>query len=276
MHVPSFCSIGDCVVDKYTDHGFATLGGTAFYSALTASSLNAKTSIVSAVGNDNFAKKYQEVLSDKAIDATHLREVDLQTSSITITLDKDGKPNFSEWDLGVLRNLDLTPKDQQFIANHDIARVALFKSFEHVFEQMHQMKLRNTLKVADFSGGSMYSNEKEILERYIEGFDIIAKSITEDELLDLSYYETLAKRREKIIILTAGRKGSVCFTKDLRFDEPVKEITDTNTTGSGDVYLTTFSIVYKKSLNISLAMERATEQVRQFLKNQLFRYKVSL
>lgn len=272
----SFCSVGDIVVDKYPQQNTALLGGTAFYSALAAQEAGAQVSLISALGGDTYSEKYETIFKENHIDITHLRHEDSHTSSIEITLDDNGRPEFSNWHLGALQTLDLTEHDELFIKKHDITRIALFTSFEHVFDQMFQMKLTNTLKVADFSGGSMYSNEKEILETYIDGFDIVSKSIKEEESQNLSYYEQLSKNTCAILVLTAGRNGSVCFLNGKKFVKQVNEIIDGNTTGAGDVYLTTFAISYKQTGDIQIAMNTATASVQTFLKNQFFRYKIPL
>lgn len=272
----TFCSVGDLVVDRYIHENSATLGGTAFYSALAARDLNVKTSIVSALGNDSFSKKYMDILRKKQIDSTYLQEFPLHTSNITITLDRHGKPDFSEWDLGALAKLDITETIKQFIKSHDISRVALFKTFEHIFEQVHKLRIPDKLKVADFSGGSMYSNEKDIIERFLNGFNIIGKSISESEISDLSYYERLSKQNKTLILLTAGRKGSVVFTKGQKFVAPVRSVIEGNTTGAGDVFLTTFSILYKETTDVQVSLNEATEQVAKFLKDQSHRYTIPL
>lgn len=272
----SFCSIGDCNVDVYKNQRYALLGGTAFYAALAASEADTTTSLVSSVGDDRFGKEYLSVCKKNNIDASHLRRSNKPTSHVEIQLDNSHVPQFAGWEHGALTELLFSPRDISFIGSHQIARVTLFTTFEYVFDQVFKMKLPHTYKVADFSGDSLYSKEKEILEKYIDGFDLIAKSITKDQLSDLSYFTNLSKQTKKLILLTAGRNGSIALYNDQKFTVPVQNIVEKDTTGAGDVYLAIFSIMYKQTNDIQLSMQKATDKVGEFLQNQSYRIKVSL
>lgn len=276
MNFPSFCSLGDCNVDIYTDQGYGFLGGTALYAALAAKDANAHTSLVSCIGNDSFGDKYRQLCLEYEIDSSHLKVSDKPTSRVEIKLNKDHIPQFAGWEHNALKDLKFSRSDISFIGSHDIARITLFTTFEYVFDQVHKMKLPHTLKVADFSGNSLYSKEKEIIERYIDGFDLIAKSITKKQTSDLSYFKNLSKQTHKLILLTAGKDGSIVLYNDQEYVVSVTNVIEKDTTGAGDVYLATFSVIYKQTNDIKRAMQKATENVENFLSKQSYRFKVQI
>lgn len=268
----SIASIGDCCVDIYPDEKKWFLGGTAFNVAVHARKAGAQASLVSAVGTDTYGKMFYEQCRKLGISTDCLTTFEGITSSIEIPLDAQGSPIFSGWELGVLSQLILTPIQQKFIAKHTVARGILLKPLKGLFRSFCDMHIPDTVKVGDFAGGSQYSVEKEEILEYIQGLDIIVRSVSPMERFqtvpysdELTFLKDIAQRHNKIVLALLGKEGSIVFTKEKTYKQPAVQTHVTDTTGAGDAYIAYFLVEYLSSHNIQLAMEKATKAASEVI-----------
>jgi len=255
----TFVSIGDCCVDAYPYKN--VLGGTAFNSAVCAAEFNVGVSIVSAVGDDEKGKSYNEILNKKGINESHVKVSTKPTSTVHIALDENNSPVFGKWELGALQDWKLTKEDIEFIGVHNIAKMICLKPLEKQFKIFCQTPMENTLKTGDFNGNSQYSLKARELDQYVDGLDIVVKSMSITQTSKISFLQKLAKEKNKIILVTLGDKGSICFEGEKIHRQEAIKIETTNTTGFGDIFITVFLINYFKTKNIPQSLGEATRHV---------------
>ncbi len=255
----SLTTIGDLCVDIYPDHNKILLGGTAFNVAYHAKKAGADASIVSLVGEDTFGDLFIQKAQEQGINTHYLEQISGKTSSVQIPLDKNGKPQFAGWELGVLEHLEVTSTHSFFLQNQDAVRAILLKPLQKSFKQFCKLTLPNTLKVGDLAGGSIYSIETGEVEQYLGGLDMIVRSIRDGFKPEINHLKYLAQKYNKIILVSFGEKGSVIFTKDHEYFEPAIPVSVTNTTGAGDAYIAYFITHYLQKKNIPEAMKVATK-----------------
>lgn len=262
----TFASIGDICIDVYPDK--KVLGGTSYNSAVVAKNYDAHVSLISAIGDDDNGKLYLEELNKQQINSSHLQTISNQTSTVEITLDAHNSPIFGEWNLGALEKWDLKDNDLDFISEHDIAKAICLQPIEKNFKIFCDTPMPHTLKAGDFDGSSQYSSfSPEEIAVYADGLDIIIKSIDAGNTKLIKTFQTLAKEKNKIVLLTLGSKGSVCFINDQTYTQDAQQLTITNTTGFGDAYIAVFLITYFKTKHIQEAMAAATNAIAQLPQN---------
>lgn len=255
-----FASIGDCCIDTYPNK--KVLGGTAYNSAVVAQKYGAETSLISAIGDDANGKLYQQALQEQDINRTHLQITSASTSTIDVTLDEHSSPIFGPWDLGALRNWELTHEDLDFIKQHDIAKTICLRPMEKVFQTFCSTSMPYTLKVGDFNGNSTYTSfTPNEIAAYADGLDILVKSINGKDTEIIDSLKMLSDEKNKIVLLTLGSKGSICFANHQTYIQEAVELQVTNTTGFGDAYIAVFLLTYFKTKNIQQAMSEATSAV---------------
>lgn len=255
--------IGDCCVDMYKEKvGF---GGSAFYGAVHATLAGAKASVVSAVGSDRFGKLFVEAFTFRKINITHLAQLPGKTSSITVKLDKNGVPSYSNWQLGVLKDFRLTSVHEAFLRRHHVAKAVFFTPLVRVFEAFCALKLQNTVKVGDFAGTSSYSRGIETIEKYIHGLDIIVKSTEKSDEQTLRFLRRVATKYNKLCLVLVGQHGSIVFDRTKEYSQPAAKLKAINTTGAGDVYISSFLITYLQTGSIHSAMRRGNTAAANFL-----------
>lgn len=259
-----FASIGDICIDTYQDK--KVLGGTSYNSAVVARKYGADVSLISAIGDDENGQLYQKALQAQDVNASHLQIIPSITSTVEITLDEDNSPIFGEWNLGTLASWQLSQNDLEFIKTHDIAKAVCLRPIEKNFEAFCTTAMPKTLKVGDFNGYSQYSSfSPEEIAQYVDGLDIIVKSINTDHKDAIKSFQTLAQEKNKIVLLTLGSKGSMCFANNQTYTHPALELEIINTTGFGDAYIAVFLITYFQNKNIQQSMVLATNAIANII-----------
>jgi len=261
-----FASIGDICVDTYPD--FKILGGTSYNSAVIARKYGADVSIVSAIGQDDNAAEYKKSFNELSIDYSHVQISSKPTSAVHITLDENNSPVFGEWELGALEDWSLTENDLEFIQQHDIAKMIFLKPLEKNFRMFCDSNMSHTIKVGDFDGDSQYSYTPQDIEKYIDGIDIAVKSLDINNTKAIEFLQQLAEQKNKIVLVTLGKNGSICFSKDKIYKQETEKLHPTNTTGFGDAFLAVFLIMYVNAKDIQVALQEATKAIVDLAKTK--------
>ncbi|MFH1280368.1 MAG: carbohydrate kinase family protein [Candidatus Beckwithbacteria bacterium] len=254
-----FTSIGDCCVDVYPQFNQAFLGGSAFNVCLAAQKLKVKATLISAVGTDNWGKKY--LLAN--IDSQFISSLPGKTSHVVINLDQNNSPVFSKWQLGALKKFSLRPKHADFLSTQTAVNCTAIKPLEKILNQFCQVDLPGVFKSADFDGNTPYSFSVADIPQYLPGLNLTAKSLDPSESDSLNFLKNLAIKNNKMILVTLGSYGSQVFTKTKTYFQPSIKTKPTDTTGAGDAYLATFIIKYLQTKDIQKSMFLATQAATQ-------------
>ena len=239
-------SIGDCCVDVYPKEKKYFLGGTAFNRAVYLAKNGTQTSLVSAVGTDNWGQKYLAACKKLKINTDYLTVLPGTTSHVNITLNQNQQPDFSAWDLGVLKNFAPTlPKNQD----------AVIATYLKPIKPLATLP-SGPFRVVDFCGGSIYSPQLSIIKQLLPRLDLVVRSAAAVELPAL---KQLAKSSNKIVLVTLGKNGSILFSGQKEYHQPAISAKTSDTTGAGDVYISSFVLNYLKTKNIPQSMRLAAQ-----------------
>ena len=255
----SFASIGDCVVDRYSLEKENYLGGTAFNSAVVASKLGANATIFSAIGTDAFGKAYLTACEESGINILFVAKEKGETSTIVIETSDKNDPKYLLWELHVLKDYLMGKDAIEKLSKMDIAKIALFTPMRKLFDQFAETPLPHTLKVADFSGVSEYTDNGFSMTNYLNQFDIFVKSTTKDDKKTLKMLKNIAKHYHKTCLILLGRDGSICFDKEKIYVHPSQQVKVVDTNGAGDAYIAAFCYFLSVSKSVPFAMEQATK-----------------
>jgi sugar/nucleoside kinase (ribokinase family) len=241
-----FTSIGDCCIDVYPQFNQAFLGGSAFNLCLAAQKLKVKTSLISAVGTDNWGKKYFST----CINSQFISSLPGKTSHVIIRLDSNNSPVFSKWQLGVLKKLKLNTSHQKFLSTQTAVACTAIKPLKKILDQFCQMDLPGVFKSADFDGNTPYTFSNAALKKYAPAFDLIVASRP-------------VAIKHQMVLITMGKRGSRVITPQKTYFQPAIKTKPTDTTGAGDAYLATFIIKYLQTKDIQQSMFLATQAAAQ-------------
>ena len=240
-------SIGDVCVDVYPQEKQYFLGGTAFNRAVYLAQNGIKVSLISAIGTDNWGKQYLSTCKRLKINTDYLAVIPGTTSHVDIRLDQNHQPQFSAWNLGVLKNYKpkaLPEKQDAVIATYlkPIKPLVVFPS--------------GPFRAADFCGGSIYSPQLSIIKQWLPHLDLAVRSADQAEIPHL---KQLAKSSNKMILATLGKNGSILFSGQKEYRQAATSIKTADATGAGDAYITAFVIKYLQIKNIPAAMSQAAQ-----------------
>jgi fructoselysine 6-kinase len=250
-------SIGDFCVDYYVDGTNSYLGGTAFNVAVQAQRAGAQSSVLSAIGTDEFGDRFLAALTTLAINTERMRHSEGKTSRVFVRLDENKTPDFYDWDLGVLAEFVLTQDDCAFLRTHHAARNILLIGLESQFEQFCSFDLPDTLKVADFAGGSRYSVPTDVISGFASQVDILIRSVEDSN--ELEALERISKDYKRLVIGTLGKAGSIAFLNGEKYSQPTSTVEAVDTTGAGDAYIAHFVVTYLRTKDIHESMRLATQ-----------------
>jgi fructoselysine 6-kinase len=249
-------SIGDFCVDYYVDGTNCSLGGTAFNAAVQAQRAGAQSSVLSAIGTDEFGDRFIAASKTLRINTERLRRSAGKTSRVFVRLDETKTPDFYDWDLAVLADFALTQDDCAFLRTHDAARNILLLGLESQFEQFCAFDLPNTLKVADFAGGSQYSVPIDAISAFAPQVDILIRSV--ENSTELEALEQISKDYQRLVIGTLGKAGSIAFLNGEKYAQPTLTVEAVDTTGAGDAYIAHFVVTYLRTKDLQESMRLAT------------------
>lgn len=258
-------TVGDLVTDIYASEGQVLLGGAAFNAALQVHKAGAMASIVSAVGTDQYGEMFLTALRSSQVNTDYLAVIPGKTSQVKIELDSEGKPTYSDWEPGALSAFRIDEACEGFLRQHDAARIVCYKQMESIFGRFDELDLPNTLKVGDFGGTSEHTYEIYQINQYVDGFDIIVRSIDQTDRDGLEFLGGIAYDFQKLVIALVGKAGSVAFYNGERYVEPVAAIEAKNTTGAGDAYLAHFIVTFLQTRSVEEAMRQGTRGAVQFI-----------
>ncbi len=261
----SIAAVGDCCVDVYPQLKRSFLGGTSFNICATAAKQKLNPTLVSAVGTDPWGKAYRSACNQLGIN-NHLSVFSGKTSHVKINLDKNNSPQFSAWQLGVLKKFSLNNIHEKLLQAQDISVCVAIKPLEKIFKQFCQMDLPTTFKAADFDGTTPYTFADQVIGDFAPRLNLIVKSTTDKSTIKL--LKSLSVKHNLMALITLGNQGSQVFSPAQDYFFPAIKTQVTDTTGAGDAYLATFLINYWQSKNIPNAMAAATriaaEKVTRF------------
>lgn len=264
----SIASVAECCIDQYVDQQISFLGGTAWNTSWHVSSLGEQSLLFSCVGNDSYGERYKNEAASVSIETKGLQQKSGKTSTLEVRFDQNQSPLFSEWNLGVLHEWNITDEEKNILTEFDCVRTVLFKPLVNIFDTVASISMKQGIKVADFAGVSAYSEGITIIERYIHDFDIVIKSVDAEETQEISYIKKLSKTSQKKFLLLMGREGSMFVENEKIIVMPTKtQDHPVDTNGAGDAYIAAFLVSYLHDQNIRKAMEQGTHYASKKIMN---------
>lgn len=252
MHV---VCVGDCGVDHYLPSGTRVAGGiTANFARHARRSFapDDRLDIVSCVGDDEGATIVLQALQDSGIGLKLVR-LPGRTPVQTIEVRDDGEKNFVHYDEGVLRDMRFDADAQALIAAADLLVAPVYLQIVGLFDVLVSLphRGRTCIDFADFLEHPDFS----LLERHIDALDIAFFGLDASSQASIARIADLAKRHDKLFIVTLGAAGSRAFAGAKVYDcgaVPVRSVVDT--TGAGDAFAAAFLGRYCHGASIPEAM----------------------
>lgn len=239
-----------CCVDHYPQLDQSFMGGNSLNlaSAWKKMDSEANISVITCLGNDENGKRISDFFENIEIDTSRVYFKEGTTACNQLRVDDEGERFGIEgtWNGGVYEDFLLSEDDWNFIAKQDVVAIP---ANNPNYAEMVKRKTHSQLLSVDFMD---VENEMPI-EETIDKTDI-AFVAGRTELLD--YYENLANKTGRLLIVTLGAKGSYAFSKGEKHYQPAIQVPKVvDTTGCGDAYQGGFALTYLKTKDIAKSMK---------------------
>jgi fructoselysine 6-kinase len=251
----------DCGVDRFHDLGHEQAGGIGLNVAVHARRLcpPADTVFVLAPLGDDAEAGVVRAAAERAGVVDRLMTRPGATPVQHIAHTPDGDRVFTRYDEGVLRGCTLGPGERELIAAADVLTTAAFGQGLDLFEAALACPSRG-LRVVDFTNANDIGDPLAFVERYASRFHVGLFGLTasDDELIDA--LELLARRTDRLLVVTLGAHGSLALGGSERLACPALPVDDVrDTTGAGDAFTAGFVCAYVRDGDVAGALRRGSE-----------------
>lgn len=240
------------------------LGGNAANVSIGTSRLGLNTAIVAEIGNDEFAQKIINTLSEENVNTAKVIRTEGQQSSFSTIINYNGERTiFSEH---VKRLHDFNFED---ISTKWTYLTSLGDEWGQAYQKTVNFVKKTGSNLAFNPGTLQIESGKDALKNVLAATNLLLVNRQEgEELLDYpqgqkSVEEIIKKLQElgpKIVVITDGKNGSfVIDDKGNMFKKKIVETKVVEKTGAGDAYSSGFLSALVSGKPIDLAMEWGTK-----------------
>ncbi|MDO8583289.1 MAG: PfkB family carbohydrate kinase [bacterium] len=249
-------SIGPCTVDEYVTFNKKKPGGGGLNTLIHFRKILPKAILysLSAIGKDENSEIILNFLKNNTILTTSLHSLIGNTSVQHIKNLPSGEKVFFNYKAGVLETAKPTSSDFKLLKSQDLILGVLFTQVEHFVKEIIRKKWKGIVGI-DFVNLSDYKYKTDIIEKYIDNFNIGFFGLNHNQKQLIKKLSSIAKEHNKLFVITLAEKGSIAFEGKNKYQQkaiPVNKIVDT--TGAGDAYISAFLSEYLKSKNIQKSL----------------------
>jgi fructoselysine 6-kinase len=229
----TIATIGDNCVDAYRSLNRESFGGNCVNVAVQSARLGMKAAYVGAFGDDEYGRKFIEVLEKNDVDVSHVKILSGKTAVTEVEL-VNGDRQFGDYDPGVTAIFKPDEADIEFLSSHDIVSSALWGMVEN---DLARVGKRGTPIAFDFCD----KLDHEIIDRIIGDVDYAFFSYDGEDLEFIKdYMKKIHSRGLRQIITTRGDKGSIAYDGREFFLQGIVPCKVVDTMGAGDSYIAAY------------------------------------
>jgi fructoselysine 6-kinase len=251
----------DCGIDRFDDLGVDRAGGIGLNVAVHARRLcgpDDSVFVLAPVGDDDEGRALRAAVARVGV-IDRLVQRPGATSVQHITHTVSGERLFTRFDEGVLRGFELGPEARELIAAADILSTAAFGQGLDLLEAALACPSRG-LRAVDFTNANDIGEPIGFVERHAPGFHIGLFGLTPADAALIDELEFLARRLDRLFVVTLGSHGSVALGGAQRIAcpaAPVERVVDT--TGAGDAFAAGFLCSYVRDGDPARALAQGSK-----------------
>jgi fructoselysine 6-kinase len=255
-------AVGDCGVDRYLNLGRDRPGGITLNFAANARRLfpaSDTVGVVTALGNDREAGLVRRAIAALGLEAC-LAEREGATSIQYIDRHPSGEKLFVRYEQGVLGGYRVGAREREVIARSDVLMAVVYSQVEGFFDSVMDTPSPG-LRAVDFGDLAGVTGGTGIVERYRDAFHVgfFGLGAGEDAVVD--ELERLARRHQRLFVVTLGAQGSLALGGERRLACPAVEVPRVvDTTGAGDTFAAGFLREYCASRDVARSLALGAEE----------------
>lgn len=250
----------DCGIDRFDDLACEQAGGIGLNVAVHCRRLcrpEDTVFVLAPIGDDDGARVVRDAVARAGV-TDRLVQRPGATSMQHIRQGPDGERLFTRFEEGVLRGFELGLAERELISASDILTTAAFGQGLELFEAALACPSRG-LRAVDFTNANDIGDPLAFVERHAARFDVGLFGLTPADAGLIDALERLARRLERLLVVTLGAHGSLALGGAERLAcpaVPVERVVDT--TGAGDAFTAGFVCAYAHDRDVAGALARAS------------------
>ena len=261
--------VGDCGVDRYLNLNWDRPGGITLNFAASAKRFFPQSDtvgVITALGTDPESRLVSRALEELGLEAC-LTEIEGATSIQYIDRQPWGEKIFVRYQQGVLGDYRVGAREREVIARSDVLLAVVYAQIEGFFDSVMESASPG-LRAVDFSDLAGVTGGLDLVERYLDRFQVGFFGLTSSEVDRIDYLERLARSSRRLFVVTLGANGSLALGGEERITCPAMAVPRVvDTTGAGDTFAAGFlsEYCYSRRARESLARgaEKAAESIQQ-------------
>ncbi|SHJ81300.1 fructoselysine 6-kinase [Hathewaya proteolytica DSM 3090] len=243
-----FATVGDNCIDYYKSMNQGFPGGNPVNVAVYLRRLGEKVSYTGAVGDDTYGEFMIKSIQSKGVDTSHIKVLHGDTAMTEVEL-RGEERILGDYHEGVLCQFKLSSEDIDFLCSHDMVISGIWGMVE---KDLWKIKQRHVPVAFDFA--TKVGDEK-VLEIIADvDYAFFAYDNGDDDFIR-SYMKDMKKLGPKLIIVTLGENGSLCYNGSTFIKYGIVPCTVKDTMGAGDSYIAGFLQGISKGWTIEKSME---------------------
>lgn len=253
--------VGDCGVDRYVNLKLDRPGGIMLNFAVNARRLfppSDRIGIITAVGTDRESQIVLQALERYGLESC-LTRMEGKTSIQYIDLEPSGEKIFLRYEQGVLEEYRLGERERRIVAQSGLLMATVYAQIESFFDSVMAASSPG-LRAVDFGDLADLTEGVGLVARYLDQFHLGFFGLRPEDLDLIDRLDDLARRGDKLFVVTLGAGGSLALGRKWRIScpaVPVPRVVDT--TGAGDAFAAGFLSEYCCSRRVEESLRRGSE-----------------
>lgn len=259
MDKMKIAAVGDNCIDLYENLEKAFPGGNPVNVAVYFKRLGGEASYTGVVGDDEYGKFMIDAIGNKGVDVSNIKILPGKTAITHVEL-VGGERILGDYEEGVMKDFKISDEDIEFFKAHDMVVSGLWGMIE---EDLYKIKKRDIPIAFDFAN----KLDSPIVEKAIYDVDYAFFSYDGgDDGFIREYMKKNYRKGPKLIIVTLGEKGSICYDGTRFVYEKAIPCEVVDAMGAGDSYIAGFLFGVLSGKEIEECMKMGTQNASTTIK----------
>lgn len=252
-------AVGDNCIDLYENLEKAFPGGNPVNVAVYFERLGGEASYTGVVGDDEYGRFMIDAIRNKGVNVSNIKILPGETAITHVEL-VDGERILGDYEEGVMKDFKISDEDIEFFQTHDMVVSGLWGMIE---EDLYKIKERGIPIAFDFAN----KLDSPIVEKTIYDVDYAFFSYDGgDDGFIREYIKKNYRKGPKLIIVTLGEKGSICYDGTRFVYEKAIPCEVVDAMGAGDSYIAGFLFGVLSGKEIKECMKMGTQNASTTIK----------
>lgn len=248
--------LGDNVLDRYIDKGIMYPGGNAVNISVMCKRYGMETAYLGSVGSDEGGRHLLKSLEKEGVDISYVQVKERKNSYSNIRIINCDR-RFEGSDMSTSNEIELNVKEFEYIKKFDLVHTSIYSNLENKLAEIRETGILTSFDFSD-------EFTKEYLDKVLPHVDyafLSGSDYSENEILNL--IEEIAAYNLQLVVVTKGKDGAFCMSKEGVYRQDVVSIVPVDTLGAGDSFISRVLVGVLKEEETKIFLEEAAKKAAE-------------